>query len=559
MKPMNYLFFLLIVPAFFCQKNSAAIKNAQPSATLTADLTSVNPFTYTFTVNANDPDADPLTFTWDFGEGTIKQGNKVEIFTYPADKTFTIKVKVSDGKSEAVETSVVINTKTYTISADSSQQYQAMEGFGGFGAQMEYWGNGPFTSPAFVNTLMNDLGLTILRDNIPSNFEITNDNNDPAVTDLNAYNINTATPGHDGKLADHLQYLIDIKNAGLQKLIVSVWTPAPWMKYNNKVGNGTTNQNSAPAYTNNPDANTNQLKTDMYEEFAEYCTAYIKIIKQRTGLDVYALSIQNEPRFSQFYASCVYNGAALRDVIKVVGQRLEAEGLSTKIFIPEDVGWFDGIKSLVEPVLADADARKYVDIVAVHGYANDGVNPGSADALTWQAMYNWGAAYNIPLWMTETSGYANTQDGAIDLSKAMYIALKYGNATAWLFWSISTTTLDAYSLMNSAGIKSKRYYASKNFYRYIRPGAKRFEINSPDTDKLLPLAFNHSGDQSTTLVIINTNKDSSMPIRLTGTGIPSQLSMFVTSKDDDCKNYGIVNSNEIILLPSNSVVTFYKN
>jgi O-glycosyl hydrolase len=180
-------------------------------------------------------------------------------------------------------------------------------------------------------------------------------------------------------------------------------------------------------------------------------------------------------------------------VIKIVGQRLEAEGLATKLFMPEDVGWFDGIRSLVEPVLADATARQYVDMVAVHGYANDGVNPGSTDAQTWQAMYNWGAAYNIPLWMTETSGYPNTQDGAIALGKAMYIALKYGNASAWIFWSISTTTLDAYSLMSSAGIKSKRYYASKNFYRYVRPGAKRFEINSPDTDKLLPLAFTHPG------------------------------------------------------------------
>jgi glucuronoarabinoxylan endo-1,4-beta-xylanase len=559
MKSMNYLFFLMIIPTFFCKKKSSGNENSSPSVSIVSNLTAVNPFTYTFTVNAQDQEFDPLTYSWDFGEGTSRQGNNVETFIYAADKTFTVKVKVSDGKSTPVEVSVIINTKTYTINANSSQQYQAIEGFGGFGAQMEYWGGGPFTSTEFVNTLIDDLGLTILRDNIPSNFEITNDNNDPAVTDLNAYNINTATPGHDGKLADHLQYLTDMKNAGLQKLIVSIWTPAPWMKYNNKVGNGTADQNSAPAYTNSPDVNTNQLKTDMYEEFAEYCAAYIKIIKQRTGLDVYALSIQNEPRFSQFYGSCVYNGAALRDVIKVVGQRLETEGLTTKLFMPEDVGWFDGIKSLVEPVLADADARKYVDMVAVHGYANDGVNPGSADAQTWEAMYNWGSAYNMPLWMTETSGYPNTQDGAVDLSKAMYIALNYGNASAWIFWSLSTSNLDAYSLMNSAGIKSKRYYASKNFYRYIRPGAKRFEISSTDTDKLLPLAFSHSGDQSTTLVIINDNKDSGMPIRVTGTGIPSQLSMFVTSKDDDCKNYGTVNTSDIILLPANSIVTFYKD
>lgn len=554
---MNYLFFLLIGISFSCKKKSADPQNTKPTASVTANLTAVNPFTYTFIVNARDPESDLLTFTWDFGEGTSRKGNKIETFTYAADKMFTIKVKVSDGKTET-DASVIIDTKTYTIHADSTKKYQTIEGFGGFGAQMEYWGAGPFTSPDFVNTLINDLGITILRDNIPSNFEINNDNDDPAVTNLDAFNITANTPGHDGKLADHLQYLKDMKNAGLEKLIVSIWSPAPWMKYNNKPGNGTADQNAAPAYTGNPDANTNQLKTDMYSELAEYCVAYIKIIKQQTGLDVYALSIQNEPRFSQFYASCVYNGDALRSVMKVVGQRLQAEGLATKLFMPEDVGWFDGIKSLVEPVLADVEARKYVDMVAVHGYANDGVSPGSSDAQTWEAMYKWGAAYNLPLWMTETSGYPNTQDGAIALSKAMYIALKYGNVSAWIFWSISTSTLDAYSLMNSAGSKSKRYYVSKNFYKYIRPGAKRFEIDSKDTDKLLPLAFNHPVNNSTTLVIINDNKNSGMPIKLTGSGIPDKLSMFVTSKDDDCKNFEKINSSDIILLPANSVVTFYK-
>jgi glucuronoarabinoxylan endo-1,4-beta-xylanase len=557
MKAMNYLFFLLITPAIFCKKKSGDIENTKPTATITANLTGVNPFTYSFTVNAQDQEFDPLTFSWDFGEGTSRKGNSTEIFTYPADKTFTVMVKVSDGKADT-DASVVVDTRTYTITADNTKQYQTIEGFGGFGAQMEYWAAGPFTSTTFINTLVNDLGLTILRDNIPSNFEITNDNTDPAVTDLNAYNINNATPGHDGKLADHLQYLKDMKNAGLQKLIVSIWSPAPWMKHNNKPGNGTVDQNSAPAYTNSPDANTNQLKNDMYDEFAEYCVAYIKIVKQQTGIDVYALSIQNEPRFSQFYASCVYNGTALRDVIKVVGARLETEGLATKLFMPEDVGWFEGIKSFVDPVLADADARKYVDMIAVHGYANDGVNPGSTDAQTWEAMYNWGAAYNMPLWMTETSGYPNTQDGAVDLSKAMYIALKYGKASAWVFWTLSTSNLDAYSLMNSAGVKSKRYYASKNFYRYIRPGARRFEISSMNNDKLLPLAFNHAADGNTTLVIINDNKDSGMPIRLTGPGIPAEMTMFVTSKDDDCKNYGTVKSSDVIFLPASSIVTFHK-
>lgn len=38
----------------------------------------------------------------------------------------------------------------------------------------------------------------------------------------------------------------------------------------------------------------------MCDEFAKMCVAYIKIIKQQTGIDIYALSIQNEPGFASF-------------------------------------------------------------------------------------------------------------------------------------------------------------------------------------------------------------------------------------------------------------------
>ena len=132
-------------------------------------------------------------------------------------------------------------------------------------------------------------------------------------------------------------------------------------------------------------------------------------------------------------------------------------------------------------------------MVAVHGYANDGVSPAHQMRKPGKAMYKWGAAYNLPLWMTETSGYPNTQDGAIALSKAMYIALKYGNVSAWIFWSISTSTLDAYSLMNSAGSKSKRYYAVKKFLQVYQARMQSvLRLTQKDTDKLLPLAFNHS-------------------------------------------------------------------
>jgi O-glycosyl hydrolase len=296
---------------------------------------------------------------------------------------------------------------------------------------------------------------------------------------------------------------------------------------------------------------------EQVNEFAERCVAYIKIIKQETGINIYALSIQNEPRFSQFYASCVYDGNALRDVVKVVGKRFKDEGLSTKLFLPEDVGWLQGVENMTKPTLDDPIARSYADIIAVHGYDLDGVTAGSTSAQTWQTMYGWGAAYNKPLWMTETSGYENTYAGAIKLAKAMYTAIKYGNVSAWLHWSLSTTTLDAYSLMSSNGTKSKRYYVSKNFYRYIRPGAIRTESNTPQRTSIYSLYFQNATENSSTLILINES-ESGKPIKLSGNNLPTAFNMYVTSLDDNAKDYGPVNSNDLILLPGNSVVTLYK-
>jgi len=544
---------LIFIPIIAC---TSASKNELPAATpviaLSAQLLKTGPFTYRFTVT-HEGNLSGLKYKWDFGEGTKKDGADQETFTYPDNNIFHVAVTVTNLNSQPATASVDLNTKIETLSADATKTFQTIEGFGGFGAQDVYWGSGPFSSPRFVDDLINDLGLTILRDNLPLDFEITNDNGDPYVTDLSKYHIDGQTPTYGQPLRTHIQYLKDMKAAGLNKLIMSVWSPMPWMKNNNSLTNGT-NQNAAPPYNTSPTSSSNQLRTDMYEEFAEMCLAYIKIIKQEAGIDLYALSIQNEPRFSQSYESCVYNGEALRDLIKVVGKRFKDEGVTTKLFMPEDVGYFDGINGMVQPMLADVDARNYVDIIATHGYAFDGITAASTDAQTWQAMYNWGKPYNKPLWMTETSGFSNDFKGAMDLSKAMYTALNFGNISAWLFWALSQSNVDEFALMSTSGTKSKRYYASKNFYRYIRPGAVRFSIDASADSKIYPLAFTNTALNSTTIVLINDNTTDKV-ISLPSAGLPVNYEMFVTSEKNNCDDMGAVSLSQNLILPANSIVT----
>ncbi len=551
MKNTIFLCFLLL---FACGKKESPIQNRAPyDVAILVNLTKISgtTFSYELTASAQDTDGDPLTYSWDFGNGTTKaNGTTKETANFAENAEFQVTVKVTDGKSDPVSASIKLNTKTDKVTIDDAKKYQTIEGFGGFGAQNVYWSNGPFTSERFVNDLVTDMGATIVREDIPTNFEIENDNADPNVTDLSKYNLDKSSDGHHTPFNRRLPHLKALYAAGVRKFIVSVWSPAPWMKWNNRLDNGTPN-NSAPGYNRNPNASSNQLKVENYEEFAEMCVAYCRIFKRDVGVDVFALSVQNEPRFSQSYQSCVYDGEALRDLIKVVGRRLKKEGLTTKLFLPEDVGFLDGVRGMTLPSLADADARQYVDIVATHGYAFDGIAPSSTDAQTWQTMYGWGAQYNKQHWMTETSGFKNTLEGANDLAKAMYTAFRFGNVSAWVFWTFSTDKVDEYSLMSASGEKSKRYYVSKQFYKYIRPGAMRVEANSSASD-VLTLAFSNNG--VSTVVLINlSNTDKAMKI----TGGATKYRVIKTGATDDAKEAEAVEKDGLFSVPAKGVTTLY--
>ena len=518
---------------------------------------SIDPFAFRTRGQATNQERNSLACYWDTSDGTIVEALSAREFAPAENDTYAVAVIVRNAIGNETQALVTGSSEPATARVDTSQTYQVMDGFGGFGAQDYPWTHGPFTSEQFISDLVEDLGLTILRDEVPTNFEIENDNGDPQATELANFNINGNYPGHHRPLGARLQYLRNLKTADPSiKLIASVWSPPPWMKANLAVDNGT-DQNTAPNYDSTPEQDDNQLLPEYYEEFAEMCVAYIRILKQECNIDLFALSIQNEPRFSQSYQSCLYNGEALRDLLKVVGHRLEDEGLSTLLLVPEDVGHYEGIHKILQPILNDPEARQYADILAVHGYAFDGITAGSQDAATWEAMYQWGAPYDIPLWMTETSGFENSLNGAIKLAQAMYTAIRYGNVSAWLFWTISGgEQLDAYNLMTATGKKSKRYYVSKQFYRYVRPGALRTE-SSVEKDGLLILSFRHPQQKTATVILINTT-DSDQLIEMDMNGLPSYLNVYRTSEKEDCQEReALTTENNRLILIGMSVTTLY--
>jgi O-glycosyl hydrolase len=121
---------------------------------------------------------------------------------------------------------------------------------------------------------------------------------------------------------------------------------------------------------------------------------------------------------------------------------------------------------------------------------------------------------------------------------------------------LSTSNLDAYSLISSAGVKSKRYFISKNFYRFIRPGAVRVEAISPENENIFALAFQHVTENSKTVVLMN-DQTSSKVVKLKGAAIPDSFTYYITSEKEDCRDAGAIDARNGLILPPKSVVTLY--
>lgn len=426
------------------------------------------------------------------------------------------------------------------VSIDHTKEFQTMEGFGGFGPAKPWWESAPFYDATYLDRTIDDLGVTFFRTQIYWDGEAVNDNDNPAT--VNATGFNFGPSSDNGK---QFPFIKDLSDRGA-KIIATVWTPPTWMKlFDDADRRPTECYNCYQCTVGNPGTEMcgGRLNPELYDEFAEYLTVYVKTLKEKTGVDLYGISIQNEPFFANPFESNVVLPEEYADILRTVGERFDQEGLNTKFFGPEHMAeWSWGWQTkYVNEILGDPSVNPHLDIYAVHGYV-DGVAADYGSAEGWTALYdNIALAHDKPLWMTETSDFSVTGFPlAFSMSKSLYLAIRFGRISAWVYWS-----------MHDAVVKNNQLtplgYAFKNFYRYIRPGAKVIEASSSDP-QILVLAFRHPETQDLSIILINTSdqsKDISMDIPLEH----SELTVYRTSANENCKNLGVLTGDNVVLPP----------
>ena len=112
------------------------------------------------------------------------------------------------------------------------------------------------------------------------------------------------------------------------------------------------------------------------------------------GVDVDAVSIQNEPDWWVDYSGCLYDPQDLVKLVKNYAWMLDRETYpGVKLISGESLGF---TQNYTDPLMQDADCRKQIDIVAGHLY-------GHAPLTYMKESAKLATKYGKEVWMTEHS------------------------------------------------------------------------------------------------------------------------------------------------------------
>jgi glucuronoarabinoxylan endo-1,4-beta-xylanase len=424
------------------------------------------------------------------------------------------------------------NAANVTVNVDYTNQRQTVEGFG---ASVTWVANDlDAFSPArqtqilelLYDTTKPGAGLSWVR---VGSF-LCDYNPSPGVFDWNFWGIQSG-----------MRWLQRVNTAyGVNKYVVSTWSPPAWMKDNNSCING------------------GHMRSQFYPNLAALKIQWLQNAKAQLGFEAQVESVQNEPDHRAGYDSCEWTTTEMNTfVVNHLKPALTSSGLISKLMAPEVSFYSNFDNAWGFPLLNDANMRAVVNIVATHGY-------GRTDKFETPCASC--AQYNKPIWQTEDSNLDGRYNGSIDegmgWSTDIFKALNSGRFSAWFYWWVMTLQNDNQGLLNvnpatdSVQIP-KRLYVVGQFSRFIRPGSVM--LGSTSSDATLQVTAVRPTTGSVAIVLANTGKTShTVTVNLTGTNPPASVTPHRTSASENQAPLSPINISAgafTITIPVKSVVT----
>jgi glucuronoarabinoxylan endo-1,4-beta-xylanase len=286
------------------------------------------------------------------------------------------------------------------------------------------------------------------------------------------------------------------------------------------------------------------------QDFASTLASFVTTMKA-SGVNIFAVSAQNEPDAKVTYESCSYTGASMASFIATyMGPALAGTGV--KIIAPETQNWCD-FKAYADAVLGNATAASFTSIIATHEY---GCTP-----FAYPAAQSAGKEF----WETEvydqTTAASDTGMGsALVVAKLISDALTIANMNAWHYWWVYPDAAGNGALWDLAtGHATKRLYVMGNFSRFVRPGYQRVGTTGTPPAGVSLTAFENSADGTVVVVAVNASTSSpSLSVFISGAA-PCGVTPWVTSSSDSLASKSAIavgSSRFTFTLGAQSVTTF---
>ena len=302
------------------------------------------------------------------------------------------------------------------------------------------------------------------------------------------------------------------------KLFASPWSPPAWMKTNGEMNHG------------------GQLKPECRQAWADYFVRYIREYQKR-GVDIWSVTVQNEPAATQKWDSCRYSAGEEKDFVRdYLGPTLQKAGLGkVKIMI-----WDHNRDLLVERASAaysDPKASKYIWGTAYHWYCDDKFENLSLHHDAWPnkaLFFSEGCQENGPHLGEWKVGERYAHSIINDFNRW---------CVAWTDWNLlldekgGPNHVQNYcsapiiaDTQNDKVLFQSSYYYIGHFARFVRPGARRILCATP-REALEATAFVNP-DGGAAVVVLNRTAE------------PANFFLRTATRDAAC------------VLPSHAIATY---
>jgi glucuronoarabinoxylan endo-1,4-beta-xylanase len=283
-----------------------------------------------------------------------------------------------------------------------------------------------------------------------------------------------------------------------------------------------------------------------YQGYANQLAGYVASMKNTYGVNLYAVSVQNEPDVAQTYESCLWTSQQIHDFVPYLSSALSNNNVaSTKIMLAEDEGWQ---WNLAATAMNDIVTSNLVGVLAAHNYGS------SATPVT-----QFGNPCPKPLW--ETEHYFGADDSitnGVALAQEIYSFMTLAQANAYHYWWLEGSGTGSL-VGDSWTTPAKRIFVMGNFSRFVRPNFYRIGLTTNATPTSIS-AYKDSASPGFAIVAINPNTVAiSQTFQLTNGIITSSVTPWITSSNLSLaaqSAVGVTNSIFTYALPAMSVVTF---